>query len=64
MLQELATQTAAQPWAIGSLIFFCAAFLVVATLVITAKRDACDRAARLPLEDLPPASAASQESEA
>ena len=56
MLQQLTAATSAQTWAIGSLLFFFAVFLAVAIRVIAAKRGAYDRAARLPFDELPPAS--------
>lgn len=51
MLQELVAGTGASGWAIGSLIFFLAAWLAIAVRVVRARRGEMDSRARLPLDD-------------
>jgi hypothetical protein len=50
MLQELAAQTGASGWVIGSMIFFVAAWAVIAWRVLRARPEDLDARARLPLE--------------
>jgi hypothetical protein len=50
MLQELAAQTGASGWVVGSLLFFVAAWAVIAWRVFRASPEALDTRARLPLE--------------
>ena len=51
MLQELVAGTGASGWAVGSLIFFLAAWLAIAVRVVRARRDEMESRARLPLDD-------------
>ncbi len=51
MLQELAAQTGAAAWAIGSMLFFLAAWVAVAVRVIRSRREDMDALARLPLDE-------------
>jgi cbb3-type cytochrome oxidase subunit 3 len=53
MLKELATQTGAQGWAIASMLFFFAVYLVVALRTWRATRSEVRAVALLPLEDDP-----------
>jgi hypothetical protein len=50
MLQELAAHTGASGWAIGSMIFFVAAWAVIAWRVCRARPEDLDARARLALE--------------
>jgi hypothetical protein len=50
MLQELAAQTGASGWAIGSMIFFVAAWAVIAWRVYRARPEDLEARARLALE--------------
>jgi hypothetical protein len=50
VLQELAAQTGASGWAIGSMIFFVAAWAVIAWRVYRARPEDLDARARLALE--------------
>jgi hypothetical protein len=50
MLQELAAQTGASGWVIGSMIFFVAAWAVVAWRVYRARPEDLEARARLALE--------------
>jgi hypothetical protein len=50
MLQELAAETGAGAWAIGSMLFFLAAWVAVAIRVIRSRSEDMDACARLPLE--------------
>ena len=50
MLQELAAQTGASGWVIGSLLFFVAAWTVIAWRVFRARPEDLDARARLALE--------------
>jgi hypothetical protein len=50
MLQELAAQTGAGGWAVASLIFFVAAWAVIAWRVFRARPEDLDARARLALE--------------
>ena len=51
MIRDLATQTDASAWVIASMFFFIAVFGVVAFRVLSSKKGAFDRQARLPLDD-------------
>jgi hypothetical protein len=51
MLQELATQTGAAAWAIGSMLFFLAAWVAVVVWIARKRPEDLERQARLPLED-------------
>ncbi len=55
MLRELTANTGAELFAIGSTLFFIIVFAVVALRVLTRRSGSYDAAARLPLEDAPPA---------
>ena len=50
MLQELAAQTGAAAWAIGSMLFFLAAWVAVVVWVVRRRPEEMDARARLPLE--------------
>jgi len=50
VLQELAAQTGATAWAIGSMLFFLAAWVAVAVRVVRSSRADMDALARLPLD--------------
>jgi hypothetical protein len=50
MLQELAAQTGASSWAIGSMVFFVAAWAVIAWRVYRARPEDLDARAHLALE--------------
>ena len=50
MLQELAAQTSASGWTIGAMIFFVAAWAVIAWRVYRARPEDLDARARLALE--------------
>jgi hypothetical protein len=50
VLQELAAQTGATAWAIGSMLFFLAAWVAVAVRVVRSRREDMDALARLPFE--------------
>jgi hypothetical protein len=51
MFEELATQTGAGAWVVGSMLFFVTVWIVVAIRVVRARREDMDACARLPLED-------------
>lgn len=51
MLQELAARTGAGAWAIGSMLFFLAAFVAVVVWVLRRRPEEMDARARLPFED-------------
>ena len=51
MLQELATETGAAAWAIGSMLFFLAAWVAVVVWIMRKRPGDLERQARLPLED-------------
>ena len=52
MLQELAAQSGgAAAWAVGSMLFFLAAWLAVVVWVLRKRPEELDAQARLPLED-------------
>ncbi len=51
MLQELATQTGVAAWAIGSMLFFLAAWVAVVVWVVRKRPEELERQARLPLDD-------------
>jgi hypothetical protein len=51
MLQELARQSAAESFAVGSLLFFFVVFVAIAARVLTRGADAYRHQAGLPLED-------------
>ncbi len=55
MLHELSVASGAQGWAIGSMLFFIAAFSVIVVRALRRKREDLARLARLPLDDEPPA---------
>ena len=50
MLQELAARTGASAWAIGSMLFFLAIYLIVAVRVFRARPEDLEAQARLVLE--------------
>jgi hypothetical protein len=50
MLQELATETGASFWAIGSMLFFLAVWVAVAIRVVRSRVEDMDALARLPFE--------------
>jgi hypothetical protein len=50
MLQELAAQTGAAAWAIGSMLFFLAVFVAVVVWVVLKRPEEMQARARLPLE--------------
>ena len=50
MLQELAAETGASGWVIGSMVFFVAAWAVIAWRVYRARPEDLDARARLALE--------------
>jgi len=50
MLQELAAQTGASLWVIGSMIFFVVAWLGIAVWVVRTRTDVLEARARLALE--------------
>jgi hypothetical protein len=51
VLQELAARTGAATWAIGSMLFFLAAWVAVAVRVIRSRREDMDALARMPLDE-------------
>ena len=51
MIQQLATETGAQAWAIASMIFFIAVFAVVILRVFNTPKAEHLNNARLPLDD-------------
>ena len=53
MLQDLAAQTLATAWAIGSMLFFLAAWVGVAVWVVGSRRDDMEARARLPFDGKP-----------
>jgi cbb3-type cytochrome oxidase subunit 3 len=50
VLQELAGETAAPAWAIGSMLFFLGLWLAIALATWRARPEAMDERARLPLD--------------
>jgi hypothetical protein len=50
MLQELVARTGATAWAIASMLFFLAAWILVTVRVFRASPEELDAQARLPLE--------------
>ncbi len=50
MLQELAAQTGAAAWAIGSMLFFLAVFVAVVVWVVLKRPEEMEARARMPLE--------------
>lgn len=54
MLQQITANTAAQFWAISSMFFFMAVFVVVVFLVLGKSREELDHCSSLPLDDDPP----------
>jgi hypothetical protein len=50
VLQELAAQTGATAWAIGSMAFFVAAWVAVVVRVVRSRREDMDARARLPFD--------------
>mgnify|MGYP003592633731 CR=1 FL=1 len=50
MLQELAARSGASLWAVVSMLFFVAVWVVIATRVVRARPEEMDARARLPLE--------------
>lgn len=51
MLQELTAASGASMWAVGSLLFFVAVYLVVAVRAFRSSSADLDARARLPLDD-------------
>jgi hypothetical protein len=51
MLQELAGQTGASGWAIASMLFFLAVWLVMAVRVLRARPEAMSERARMPFDE-------------
>lgn len=51
MLQELVAQTGATAWAIGSMVFFLTAWVVVVVWLVGQRPEELDAQARLPLEE-------------
>jgi len=51
MLQELTASTGASLWAIASMLFFIAVYLVVTVRVVRAGNDELDARARMALDD-------------
>jgi len=51
VLQELAAQTGAAAWAIGSMLFFLAAWVAVVVWVVRSRPEDMDARARLPLDE-------------
>lgn len=51
MIQQLSTDTGAQGWAIGSMIFFIAVFAAVVVWVLRTPKAEHRHKAELPLED-------------
>ncbi len=54
MLQELTASTGASVWAVSSMLFFIAVYLVVAVRVFRAGSDELDARARMALDPLSP----------
>ena len=50
MLQELAAQTGAAPWAVASMLFFIAVYVVITVRVVKARPEELDAQARLALD--------------
>jgi hypothetical protein len=50
MLQELAAETGASAWAIGSMIFFAVAWVAIAVRVVRTRPEDLEARARLALE--------------
>jgi hypothetical protein len=50
VLQELTAQTGASAWAIGSMLFFLAAWVAVVVWVVRSSREDMDACARLPFD--------------
>jgi hypothetical protein len=50
MLQELAAETRASAWAIGSMLFFLAAWVAVVVWLVRQRSQDLERQSRLPLE--------------
>ena len=53
MLQELGASTNASTWAVASMLFFVAVYLVVTVRVFRARPDDLDARARMALDDEP-----------
>ncbi len=51
MLQELAAQSGTAAWAIGSMLFFLAAWVAVVVWLLRKRPEDMEARARLPLED-------------
>ena len=51
MLQELGASTNASTWAVASMLFFVAVYLVVTVQVFRARPDELDARARMALDD-------------
>jgi hypothetical protein len=51
MLQELAAQSGATAWAIGSMLFFLAAWIAVVVWLVRKRPEELDAHARLPFGD-------------
>ena len=54
MMQQLAAATAAQVWAIASMVFFMAVFVVVVFQIVGKRHDEMEHCSRIPLNDDPP----------
>jgi hypothetical protein len=50
MLQDLVARTGAAAWAIGSMLFFLAAWVAVVVWVVRSRPEDMDARARLPLD--------------
>jgi len=50
MLQELAAQTGAAAWAIGSMLFFLAVFVAVVVRAVLKRPEEMEARARMPLD--------------
>ncbi|HUU36303.1 MAG TPA: hypothetical protein VMW48_19700 [Vicinamibacterales bacterium] len=57
MLQELTASTGASSWAVASMLFFIAVYLVVVVRVFRARADDLDARARMALDDTTPGAA-------
>ncbi len=58
MISELAAQSHAEMWAVGSLLFFFVVFIGIAARVLTRGPNAYSHQAGLPLDDAPAATPA------
>lgn len=57
MLQELGASTNASTWAVASMLFFVAVYVVVAVQVFRARPDELDARARMALDEAAPGTA-------